>query len=511
MKRKVILAVAAAAVAATAMPAMAQKSKDTLRIGFYQPVRLIDPVYQPGPEASLVTRMVFDSLVRYDAKKRKYIPGIAKSWKRIDDLTMEFKINTGINWHDGQKVTMDDIEYTYNWTMNPKVRYRFKATRVNWIAGFQRVNDTTFRIKSKVPMAVMLAKMTSWPSILPKHVHGKLSLKKKNTFGRNPVGSGPYRATSYDPSVGINLVKFDNYNAANIGKPAGTIGKVFVRPIPDEQTQVANLLTGNIDLMYNMDKDTALKLADDPRLSVDVQDSVSFSYAMFDAKGRSGKTWFTDAKVRRAILQSINRKNLRSLVHPKITRVLDTVCHPWVEGCNSSAPNPKYDPAAAKPVLQAAGLVGADLPIVTWGEAGDTAEAVAGQLRKVGIKATVQRLTFGAFIKTRRKGVPLIVTLWDNSVGQPDIDNTASYFFLPSSRNYNKDPELKNLATKGRGVLDPAKRRDVYRKLFDLSTKRSYLMPLIPLPAIVAYSKDVKMLGNHKNPKGFEINRVAWN
>lgn len=511
MQKTVILAAVAAAVAFTGTPALAQKSKDTLRIGFYQPVRLIDPVYQPGPEASLVTRMVFDNLVRYDAVKRKYVSGIAASWKRIDPLTMEFKIRTDVKWHDGQPLTMDDIEYTYQWTMNPKVRFRFKATRVNWIAGFQRVDDTTFRLKSKIPMAVMLAKMTNWPSIFPKHVHGKFSLAEKNKFGKNPVGSGPYRATSYNPSVGINLVKSDNYNNANVGKPAGSVSKVFVRPIPDEQTQIANLLTGNIDLMYNMDKEAAIQLAKNPKFKVDVQDSVSFSYIMFDSKGRSGKTWFTDQKVRLAILQSIDRKNLRELVHPAIKRELATVCHPWVEGCNSSLPSPKYDPEAAKPVLAAAGLIGASLPIVTWGEAGATAEAVAGQLRKVGIKATVQRLTFGAFIKTRAKGVPLIVTLWDNSVGQPDIDNTASYFYLPSSRNYNKDPELQKLATMGRGVMDPAKRRDVYRQLFDESTKRSYLMPLNPLPAIVAHTKDVKMLGNHKNPKGFEINRVAWN
>ena len=35
-------------------------------------------------------------------------------------------------------------------------------------------------------------------------------------------------------------------------------------------------------------------------------------------------------------------------------------------------------------------------------------------------------------------------------------------------------------------------------------------MPLIPLPAIVAHSTQVKLLGGHKNPKGFVINRVAW-
>ena len=256
MKSKLTLLTALAAATVLAAPALAQKSKDTLRIGFYQPVRLVDTYFQPGPEASLVTRMVFDNIVSYDPVKRKFVSQIAKSWKRLDPLTMEFTIRDDIKWHDGQPLTMDDIEYTYSFAMNPKVRYRFKATRVNWIDKFVRIDDKRFQVKSKQPMAVMMAKMTSFPAIYPKHVHGKLSIKDKNKFGKAAVGTGPYKAIKYNPSVGVRLVRNKNFVHGNAGKPAGTINNVFVRPIPDEQAQLAELLTGNIDLMYNMTRTT---------------------------------------------------------------------------------------------------------------------------------------------------------------------------------------------------------------------------------------------------------------
>jgi len=495
---------------ALAAPAMAQKSKDTLRVGFYQPVRLIDSYFQPGPENSLVTRMVFDFLITYDPTNRKYLPGIAESWKRIDAKTMEFKLNMGLKWSDGTPVTMDDVEYTYKFAMDPKVKYRFKATRINWIKNFQRVDDQTFRINATVPMAVMLAKMTNFPSIYPKHIHGKLA--KKNAFGQKAIGSGPFKVAAFEPGKSVTLVKNSSYKHIAFGKPEAQLNRVQIFPRPDEQSQVASLLTGQQDLMYNMDKDTALELANHPDIRVNVQDSVSFSYMMFDVKGRSGFKHFANPKVRRALMHAVNRKELRSLVHPAIKRELGTVCHPWVQNCNWTVEPPKYDPALAKRMLAEAGLGdGFEIPILTWGEARSTAEAVAGQLRKVGIKASVKALSFGSFIRARRKGEPLLVTLWDNSVGQPDIDNTASYFYLPSSRNYNKDPELQALATKGRAIIDNKARAEVYKELFDKSTKRSYLMPLIPLPAIVAHHKDVKLLGGHKNPKGFEFNRIAWN
>ena len=489
--------------AAVAMPAAAQKSKDTLRVGFYQPVRLIDSYFQPGPENSLVTRSVFDFLITYDPTNRKYLPGLAESWKRISPTTMEFKLKKGITWSDGTPFTMDDVEYTYKFAMDPKVKYRFKATRINWIKNFQRVDDQTFRINATKPMAVMLAKMTSFPAVYPKHIHGKLA--KKNEFGLKAVGTGPFKVAAFEPGKSVILVKNSAYKHIAFGKPQAQLNRVQIFPRPDEQSQVASLLTGGQDLMYNMDKDQALELATHPDIRVNVQDSVSFSYMMFDVKGRSGFKHFGNPKVRRALMHAVNRADLRKLVHPAIKRELGTVCHPWVEP-------PKYDPALAKRLLAEAGLAnGFTIPILTWGEARATAEAVAGQLRKIGIKASVKALSFGSFIKARRKGEPLLVTLWDNSVGQPDIDNTASYFYLPSSRNYNKDKELQALATKGRGLIDPKERAEVYKQLFDLSTKRSYLMPLIPLPAIVAHHKDVKLLGGHKNPKGFEFNRVAWN
>ena len=508
-KQLLLASVGILSAAVIAMPASAQKSKDTLRVGFYQPVRLVDSYFQPGPEASLVTRMVFDFLVTYDPTNRKYLPGIAASWKRISPTTMEFKIKTDLKWSDGTALTMDDIEYTYKFAMDPKVKYRFKATRINWIKNFQRVDNTTFRINSKIPMAVMLAKMTNFPSIYPKHIHDKLA--KKNEFGQKAIGSGPFKVASFESGKAITLVKNSSYKNIAFGKPEAQLNRVQIFPRPDEQSQVASLLTGQQDLMYNMDKDQALELASRDDIRVNVQDSVSFSYMMFDVKGRSGFKHFANPKVRRALMHAVNRKELRKLVHPEITRELGTVCHPWVQNCNWSVEPPKYDPALAKRLLAEAGLAnGFEIPILTWGEARATAEAVAGQLRKVGIKASVNAQSFGGFLRARAKGEPLLVTLWDNSVGQPDIDNTASYFYLPTSRNYNKDPELQALATKGRGIIDPKARGEVYKQLFDESTRRSYLMPLIPLPAIVAYHKDVKLLGNHKNPKGLEFNRVAW-
>jgi peptide/nickel transport system substrate-binding protein len=496
---------------AVAAPALAQKSKDTMRVAFYQPVRLVDTFYEGGPEGTVANRMVFDNLVNYDEEKKDFIAGAASSWKQIDPLTMELKLTPGLTFSDGQPVTMDDIEYTFKFMMDPTAKYRFQDTRIGWFDKFEKIDATTFRLKSKEPMAVFLAKLTQFPAVIPKHIHSKL--EKREFFGNKPVGSGPYKVTSIDDQTGIAMERYDGYKHGNVGKPAGQVKYLKIDPVFDSQTQTARMLRGEQDIMYSIDRDLAENFSNNPNFQIHVADSVSFNFLMLDAKARSGNKIFTDKRMRQAVMHAIDRNNLRGLLHPAVAKLppLATVCSPLIKFCDSSSPLPEYDPAKAKKLMAEAGYGnGFTMPILTWGEGRDAAEAIAGMWQKVGIKATVETAPFGVFIKKRIEGVPAIVTLWDNSVGQPDIDNTAEYYFLPNARNYNEDKDLLRMSLEARSQLDPNKRAAIYKALFNKSNEEAYLLPLNRIPAMVLAQKDVVLLGGHKHPYGFELNRVKF-
>jgi len=497
--------------AAGTAPALAQKSKDTMRVAFYQPVRLVDTFYEGGPEGTVANRMVFDNLVNFDEEKKEYISGAASSWKQIDPLTMEFKLTEGIKFSDGQPLTIDDIEYTFKFMMDPTAKYRFQDTRIGWFDKFEKIDATTFRLKSKEPMAVFLAKLTQFPAVIPKHVHSKL--EKREFFGKKPVGTGPYLVTKIDDQTGITLERFDGYKHGNVGKPAGQVKYLQIDPVFDAQTQTARMMRGEQDLMYSIDRDLAESFSKNPNFQVHVADSISYNFVQLDVKGRSGNKIFTDKRMRQAVMHAIDRNNLRGLLHPAVAKLpsLETVCSPMLKYCDSSVKLPDYDPAKAKKLMAEAGYPnGFTMPILTWGEGRDAAEAVAGMWRKVGINATVETAPFGVFIKKRIDGVPAIVTLWDNSVGQPDIDNTAEYYFLPNARNYNEDPDLLKWSLEARSELDPTKRAAIYKRIFDKSNSEAYLMPLNRIPAMVLAQKDVELLGGHKHPYGFELNRIRF-
>jgi peptide/nickel transport system substrate-binding protein len=508
-----LLAAAAVALIAATGAAEAQKSKDTLRIAFDQPVRLIDAIHNPNPAANVLDRAVMSTLVSYDLKTRTYKGQLAESWARVGDRTLELKLRQGVKFHDGSEFDADDVVYSFAYAMDPTVNFLFKDTRFGWIDKVEKIDKHTVRVHSKEPRVTDLARLWGAPPILPSDAHAKLA--DKPGFGRNPIGTGPYKVASFDPQKGAVLVKNPDYNWGGY-EPAAKIGRIEISFIPDHQTQQAKLMVDELDLIFHIDYDQAKALAaQKPAYKVFVAPTVSFTYVMFDAADRSGIGVFKDRRVREAMLSAIDREKIRkALLPPEIADAppLEAMCHPAHLGCAWSKRPVTYDPARAKSLLAAAGLAGGfDLELLTWGQAKLVAEAVAGDLRKVGVRASVNAATVNVFQKLRGDGKgQTLVTLWDNAGGAPDIDNTATFFYLPGSRNYNRDADLTKWTGDGASEPDPEKRRAIYAGLFDKVTEERYAMPLVELPAVLVQSKDLVIDTNHTKPEGFLFNRLSW-
>jgi len=506
--------IAAAALIALCGTARADKAHDTLRFAVDQPIRLLDGYLTPNPEADLVDRAIYDTLVGYDVATKTYHGQIAESWKQIDDKTMEFKIRRGVKFHDGTPLTADDVLYSFQYGMDPKVNFLFKDSRFGWIDHVDKVDDDTIRVTAKQPTAIMLARLWSAPQILPKHIHAALA--DKASFGLHPVGSGPYKVQSYEPASGnIVLVKNPDYNWGGY-EPAGKIGRIEVSTIPDAQTRMAKMMVGDLDLIFNVDYTQAKEMvASNPSDKIVLAPTISFSYILFDAADRTGIHVFKDKRVREALLRAINIKGIRdALLPPEYAAKppMQAMCHPNHVACTWSEAPVAYDPAKAKALLKEAGLEGGfDVQIWAWGPAKDSAEAVAGDLRKIGIRASVNVTTINVLQTARGEGkTQILMTQWDNGGGAPDVDTTAQFFFSPSSRNYTGDPELAELTAQGGRELDPAKREAIYKKLFDRVTSEDYAMPVLEFPAVMVMDKALVVDGNHMKPEGFLVNRLSW-
>ncbi len=507
-------AIAAAAMALSCNATFAQKSRDTLRVAVYEPISTVDNTFEPQPQTSMFMQMVFDYLVAFDSAKREMKPLLAESWTQIDNLTVEFRLRKDVKFHDGQPFDADDVVYSFNFLTDPKVIFRTKESRYGFFDTIEKIDQYTVRIKTKTTFAPLMMRLLSSLPIYPRIAHEKTA--DKSTFGRAPIGTGPYRATQVDSTRGIVLELNKDYRHGNEGKPAGKIGRIEIVTIPDVQTQTARLMTGQQDIMYDIPPDTADFLRTNPSLELTMQDSIQVAFVIFDHSDRSGIGVFKDERVRQALLQAIDRRSIVRAMLPKELAeqpLQDGLCADWLIGCAHSLKAPVYDPAAARKLLADAGMGnGFSLTLTAWGQARPIAEAIEAQWRKLGVKAQIESLAMPAFVKKRSAGqLNAFVALYDNASGQPDVDQTASYYFEPDGRNYIKNPDLVRLYNEARAELDAKKRTELYRQMFDIAITNHYAMPILRTPVIVAHTKDVRVqMEKTKRPEGFEFNLVSW-
>src|SRR5579864_685237 len=120
-----------ALLALAAGPAVAGPADDTLRIAVSDWWSTLDPYQFPSDEAAVFFRVVYEPLISYDERMHQYVPRLAKSWKRIDERTLEFQLRDDVKFHNGDKFDADDVVATINYISDPSVQIRFKDL-YNW-------------------------------------------------------------------------------------------------------------------------------------------------------------------------------------------------------------------------------------------------------------------------------------------------------------------------------------------------------------------------------------------
>lgn len=488
----------------------AQKSKDTLRFAVLDPYKAIDPYLFPSNEAGFARRRVFDPLLQYDESKGEFLPLIAKSWKRINDTTLEFELFEDVTFHSGNKLTVDDVIYSLEFAANPKVQIPFK-NRFTWIKSIEKLGHYALRIEGKQLYNQDLMHFADRSQILDSKIHS--AAEDPNDVNRPVSGTGPYKVTKYDRNIGATFERFEGVKKHPYRR--APIKTVEARFIPDRQTQIAQLLAGNLDLVPNVQPDNAEALAADPRFATTAVTTGMYVYFGLDVLARSGQKELRDPRVRKALFMAIDRDAIVQGVIPggkTAARRLDAMCAEYQLGCDHSLAPVKYDPAAAKKLLAEAGYPnGFDLRVDTHITMRDVGVAVAGYLRAVGVRATANPILHSVWLKNRTTGdMPSIVMylpagLW------PDADYLLDTLFGSPKVDFVNDPVILENMRAGNATRDLAQRKAVYKKAFDRMIELNAYLPIGTVPALFSHTKDVRIEPNPVNALNLTMSDISWN
>ncbi len=505
-----VLAVALAGLM-IAGPAAAQKSKDTLRLAFEAPIKGIDWYHDPKPDTAMSQAAVFDGLVWFNHKTRKIEGLLAKSWTRTNPTTIEFELHENVKWHDGEPFDADDVVYTYKWLTDPKTKMRFKRNWA-WVKSVEKLGPHKVRITAKKPTPFDLARHATFTAIVPEHLHGPL--EKKVDFARKPVGTGPFRAVTVDGKQAL-VEKNPGFKHGGTAKPVSNINRIQWRFIPDQSTQIAQFLAGNLDAIRNAPLEQALRISERKGNEFSIGTGIGYQYITFDAKGRSGNKAMQDARVRKALLMAIDYDALVKLAAGahKVERP-GSMCWRLQAGCDFSSKQPEYDLAAARKLLADAGYAGGlEVEITTFTSPAikTNAEAVAGMLQKVGVKASVDPKVIGAYRKKQRDGKIQMGLFGWSAGGIADVTGTLGFLMNPPpARDYHGDKTLKEMSAAMGTIMDPKARMAQGRKIFDHIIDNSYFRTILANPTTFVHRSEVGIDMGALNPYGVEAWSFSW-
>jgi len=465
-----------------------------LRIGLASEPTSMDPHYHNlSPNNSLLSH-VFESLVDQDEHQRLQ-PGLAESWKAIDDTTWEFKLRRGVKFHDGTPFTADDVLFSFERAPNVEgspASFGIYARGKTLV----KVDDHTVHFKTTAAYPLMPNDVSQIFIISRKHGTGARTPDYNS--GKAAVGTGAFRYVEYTPGNRIILQRNDSYWGS---KPQWA--RVVFRGIKSAPSRVAALLAGDADMIEQVPAIDMERLKKDPNIAIAQIVSNRIMYLHLDhfrddspfVKAKDGgalKNPLRDPRVRRAISKMIDRDTIVSRIMEGQGVPAGQLLPEQFFGTSKTLKPEKYDPEGAKKLLAEAGYpngFGLTLhaPNNRYINDAQIAQAVAQYLSRNGIPTKLETMPSNVFFSRGSKlEFSFLLAGWGAETGETSSPLRALLASFDqkaglgtANRGRFSDPGVDALLTQALTTIDDTKRGIMLARASDKAVGE--LMGLVPL------------------------------
>lgn len=415
---------------------------------------------------------VWESLVYLDDQLNA-IPWLAEDFYPSEDgLTWTFKLREGIRFHDG--IVMDAEIVRAN--LLRLSRHPGTAQPYGALVDIRGVDPLTVEVELSAPMPAFPEMISYFSSA----IFSPEVIDEENNGLKAPVGTGPYRFEDYSDDE-ITLSSFRDYWGG-----APSIDTVIFKFVPDENTRVAALLAGEVDVLADVGvilPEQVPLLAGNPDIlifTVDVLTSIFMHY-------QTGNKPFDDPDLRRAVAMLMDREEI-------VARMLDGFGTPaksvitqladfWV----NPAAVPGYNPVEAGQFLGSYSASPVEVKILVnsnWARRWpmlSIAQYLQTELKKTGFDAVINSLEMGAYNDAVKAGeYHITFTPWTGS--DPD-DFFRTWILTDGSFNKNRgmlysNSEADRIIMKAASEMDRGLRRELYFTLQELVAAEAPISPI---------------------------------
>jgi peptide/nickel transport system substrate-binding protein len=379
------------------------KDGGTLVVGQYQEVTQFDPNRQYSWETWRIDRNIYETLVDEDLSSPtgvpKIVPKLATSWKVSSDATTyTFELRQGVKFSDGTSFDAAAVEFNVRRFTDPSFEYYDKTSAATMslvygdLKSFEVLGQYEVRYTFKHPFLDYLRQIPNSGNAAS-GLFSPAALKKYGQDGLadHPVGTGPFLFAERVRGDHTTLVRNPHYWGT---RPH--LDKVIFKPIGDDQSRVAALRSGAVDLISRVPADSVASLGKAGFAVPENTNVPQIIYYSFNFEN----PYLQDKRVRQAIIESVDRKQLADKIYKGYAEAATSILNQGNEAADPSAVDYPYDPEDAKKLIADAGYQPGQVKFTilsdTTGQ--PTAEYIQQSLAKVGIDASVESfewITYG--------------------------------------------------------------------------------------------------------------------
>lgn len=455
----------AATLAAATLPAgVARAASDTLTFVEGSDFDTLDPAISRTRSAEILMTLIFQRLVRWKDTALSGVEGdLAESWSTsADGLRWTFRLKPGVRFHDGSTADAEAVKINFDRLREPRFgspnRSLFTA-----ITGIQVADARTIIFSTDAPMAGMLEVLCESSA----SISSPAAIQRfGRNYGRNPVGSGPYKFEEWTPGERSVLAG---------ASPTAKFRRIIYRPVPEAEARVIEIESGNADIATGIPPEATARVRANPRLKLVV---IPSSFQVFFELNHK-RPPFDNPRICRALNHAIDQQAIVDRILGGFGSVPDAPVAPGVQSYQAQTPY-RFDPDFAKREFAAVFPGGFNETLVMWTCSGrylkdqQVAEAVQGYLNAIGLRTEFRVWEWASYQQTlyrRQQGGTgfgsSAAHMWMLGTSIPTADWRLSRRLMTGqSANLGgySNPRVDALLNGARTELDPARRMEAYHQ-----------------------------------------------
>ena len=431
----------------------------TLRIGLQEDPDVLDPHRARTYVGRIVFTSLCDKLVDITTDL-KFVPQLATAWALSDEnKTLTFKLREDVTFHDGTK--FDAAAAKANLERALTLPDSIRKGELASVESVQAPDKFTLVLKLKAPDATLLAQLSDRAGMMLSPA--TFDPKDSSSVGKKPVCSGPYKFTERVQNDRIVLDKFDQYYDAS----SYQFKKVIFKAIPDTTVRLANLKSGDLDLIERASPADAPTIKKDASLTFAPVSGLGFQQIFFNIGNgaRADTAGFKDKRVRQAFELDLDRQAINDVIGEGIFPPAQQPFPPASPYFSDKFPVKARDVAKAKALLKAAGVERMKLELISGNNTTETSmtQLMQAMLAEVGFDVSLRPTEFAAMQKEAASGnFDAMLIGWS---GRADPDgNIYNFVTCKGALNDGRycNPVVDKLLDATRIEPDTAKRKAIY-------------------------------------------------